>query len=432
MGHTRQRMGIQGPNGGYGSRSQVGALGRSLDDVEGNKDGVAGNEQGPRLPLGQWLEGNPLLQRAVSFFDPGLSTGDEQDRLTRFVKSSEARWGERVTQLAPGTLPDQPRFEAEKAIALTRFNRSPADVTEGFVHAGGTVNGQRIEDREVFFQRWKPIGEPSGKVVVVSPGFQETGRNFYEQIQLLNQEGHDVLVMDHQWAGYTEGKKGTLDRGFGVARDVAAVAAKAAQVAEQDYGTVPGSEVILLGNSMGAGPGVLGAITLNDQGKLTLDGGAQMPRGLKALLQAPFLEPRQSAVNKAVQAAGNLPLANDVWLPATGLPVLTEDPIAAAKFAQHAVAENVGARLSAMTAANEDLATLKQMLAEGKGPAGKVYFIHGDQDPLADVAGTERAAKQLGDQAKAQVISSRDHILEESPSQQGHILEGMAWLTANR
>ena len=47
---------------------------------------------------------------------------------------------------------------------------------------------------------------------MLSPGFQETGRNFYEQIQLLNQQGHDVLVMDHQWAGYTSGEKGTLDK----------------------------------------------------------------------------------------------------------------------------------------------------------------------------------------------------------------------------
>ena len=264
---------------------------------------------------------------------------------------------------------------------------------------------------------------------MVSPGFQETGRNFYEQIQLLNNEGHDVVVMDHQWAGYTSGKKGALDRGFGVARDVAAVAAQAAQIAQKEYGAIPGSEVVLLGNSMGAGPGVLGAITLNDQGKLSLDG-PQMPRGLKAILQAPFLEARPSVVGNAVQAAGGVPVLNDVWLPASGVPVLTRDPIAAAKFAQHAAAENIGARLSAMTAANEDLATLKQMLADGKGPAGKVYFIHGDNDPLADVAGTELAAKQLGAQAHAQIIDSDDHILEESPTQQGHILEGMRWLTA--
>src|SRR5690606_25111283 len=155
--------------------------------------------------------------------------------------------------------------------------------------------------RDIFIQHWKPVGEPSGKVVVLSPGFQETGRNFYEQIDLLNRQGHAVVVMDHQWAGYSEGKAGGIDRGYGVARDVAAVAAYAAGLAKREYGA--DAEVVLMGNSMGAGPGVLGALTLNDAGKVKLDG-PQMPKGLSAILQAPFLEATPSALNELLSATG--------------------------------------------------------------------------------------------------------------------------------
>jgi alpha-beta hydrolase superfamily lysophospholipase len=414
----------------YGTRAQTAALVRTIEDARGNKDGIAGNEHlpaGSTRGLGASAK-QPLLHRFHSTFETGLSTRDEERRISTFVSGQEAAWGRKVTDLPPSAMPDFERFRAEKAAALTRFDRHPGDVTEGFVTASGTVDGQRIASREVFWQRWKPIGPPSGKVVVLSPGFQETGRNFHEQIQLLNRQGHDVVVMDHQWAGYTRGNPGGLDRGYGVARDVAAVSAFASEMLKKEYAGRPGAEVILMGNSMGAGPGVLGALTLNDAGKIRLDG-PQMPKGLSAILQAPFIQMTPSVLNQGVATAGKVPVLNQVALPSTGLPVLTHDEAASAKFALHATRENVVAQTSAMNAATADLGRVRDLIARGQGPTGRVYIIHGDKDPLADPSGSREVARALGGRAQLQVIQSNNHILEESAREQRHILEGMRWLT---
>ena len=72
----------------------------------------------------------------------------------------------------------------------------------------------------MFIQNFKPIGTPSGKTIVMSPGFLESGRNDVEQAQLLNKAGHEVVVLDHQWAGLSSGNNhGGIDRGRGVATD---------------------------------------------------------------------------------------------------------------------------------------------------------------------------------------------------------------------
>lgn len=290
--------------------------------------------------------------------------------------------------------------------------------------ARGTVNGQKIADRDVFIQRWKPTTEPSGKVVVVSPGFQETGRNFYEQIDLLNRQGHEVVVMDHQWAGHSKGAKaGGLDRGYGVARDVAAVAAEASSIKRSEYGAK--GEVVLLGNSMGAGPGVLGE--LRDAGKIKLEG-KQMPKGLNAILQAPFLEATPNALNKLFAATSKVPGINDLALPSLGVPVLTRDPVAAAKFAEHAAREKISARPQAMTAAVSDVKEIHAMIRRGEGPKGRIYIVHGDNDPLARPKAARDLAKRLGGSAHLNMIESGNHVFEESPSEQRYILDGMKWL----
>ena len=304
-------------------------------------------------------------------------------------------------------------FLAQKAIALTRLGRSPAEVSDGFVKASGSVNGQAIADRQLFYQRFAPIGEPSGKLVLISPGFQETGRNFYEQIQLLNKQGHDVMVMDQQWAGQSEGQAGGLDRGYGVARDVAAMAAAAAQIQQQEY---PAGELVLFGNSMGAGPGVLGAMTLNDQNLIQLDGPA-MPKGLKAVLQAPFLQATDNWINQGVGLGSRVPGLNKIPLPSAGLPVLTHDPVAAQKGAQGAVLEDTRARLQAMSAAVEDLAEIQALIATGKGPSGQIEILHGKNDPLADSAGSQWLNKHLP-QSHLQMLDSNNHVFEQNASEQ--------------
>ncbi len=397
----------------WGSTSQIEGTVQELKDLQGNRDGLWNNEDQKSGTTGGFTHQNPMLSKIRQGLH-GLGDRKENTQaLSQFVQVREAEWGQPISQLKPEQLKDGDLFLAQKAIAITRLERSPAEVTEGFVKASGSVNGQPIADRQVFYQRFAPIGEPSGKLVLISPGFQETGRNFYEQIQLLNQDGHDVMVMDQQWAGQSEGQAGGLDRGYGVARDVASMAAAAEQIRQQDH---PDGELILFGNSMGAGPGVLGAMTLNDQNLIQLEGPA-MPKGLKAVLQAPFLEATDNWVNQGVGLGSRIPLLNKVPLPSAGLPVLTHDPVAAQKGAQGAVLEDTRARLQAMSAAIEDLATIQKLIADGKGPSGQIEILHAKNDPLAASEASQRLQQQLP-QSHLQILDSNNHVLEQSPTEQ--------------
>lgn len=407
----------------WGTRSQINATIQDLADAKGNRDGIWNNE-GTTGGHGNIFERQPLVAKLTQFVGAGVSTQDEIAQLKSFRAGQEAQWGQPVTQLDLNTLQDGELFAAQKAIALTRMGRSPADVTEGFVRAAGRVDGESIAPRDVFWQRFRPEGEPSGKVVVVSPGFQETGRNFYEQIQQMNRLGHDVVVMDHQWAGQTEGTPGGLDRGFGVARDVAAVTAFAQQIVKQEYQGTPQSEVVLFGNSMGAGPGVLGAILLNDNGRIELDG-PPMPKGVKAVLQAPFLQATENPVNHVLGWASEIPLLNRIMTPSVGVPVLTHDPVGAQKGAQSAVLEDVRAQLRSMTSAEPDLERIHDLLDQGLRPQGQLFVVHGSGDPLADVKGSQHLKSVLGDQVQLQIIESNNHVLEQTPGEQNHAIAGL-------
>lgn len=411
----------------FGTRSQVGALHGAMEDALGNKDGIFGNEDQPKgsLDKSSFFDRQPALSRIKTASSTGLSQQDEVERLSRFVAAQEQRWGTPTTTLAASQIPDFERFRTEKAIALTRFGRKPDEVVDAFVSAKGTVDGNLIAPRDVFTQLWKPIGEPSGKVLVLSPGFLQTGRNFYEQIDLLNRQGHEVLVMDHQWAGYSSGEKGGIDRGFGVARDVAAVAAHAQQRAQSAYPD-RSPRVVLVGTSMGAGAGVFGATLMNDAGKIQLDG-PQMPKGLSAVLQAPYFDKTPTVVNQGLSALGRVPFLKNLALPSIGLPILAKDEDINVKLAQHANAEGVVARAEAFNASNADLARMRELLTAGQRPEGRFYVVHGDDDPLASPAAAREITEMLGERAQFLQPASGNHVMEEG-KEKALILQGLDWL----
>ena len=404
-----------------GSRTNVAALMGAMKDAQGNKDGIFGNEGLPKNGLGKsrFVDRQPALSRVDAFLSVGLSKRDEVAELSRFVADQERRWGEPATNLDPSSIRDFGRFRAEKATALTRFDRRPGDVVDGFVAARGSVDGQSIAPRDVFVQHWKPVGQPNGTTVVVSPGFLQTGRNFYEQIDLLNRRGYDVVVMDHQWAGWGSGAKGGIDRGFGIARDLAAVTAHAQSLKKDN-------RVVLLGTSMGAGAGVLSAVTMNDAGKIALEG-AQMPKGVSGVLQAPYFAKTPTLLNKALAFLGRVPLLKHLPLPAIGLPRLAEDRDINVKLAQHANSENLVARTQAFNASDEDLARVRAMLEAGKRPEGRLYFVHGEGDFLADTATSKAFAGLLGDRARFRKVETRNHVMEEG-KERALMLDGLDWL----
>lgn len=413
---------------GWGKASQIAGTLDELKDLQGNRDGLWNNEKEAAGEVGNVLTRNPLALKGFEHLAAKHQTDAQIQQLTQFRLQQEDSWGQAVTHLDVTQLKDGELFAAQKAIALTRMERTPADVTEGFITAAGKVDGHKIEKRELFWQRFKPQGEPSGKLVVMFPGFLQTGRNFYEQVALLNKEGHDVMVMDQQWAGQTKGgKSGGVDRGYGISRDVAAMAAFAQTQLDTDYAGHPGKELVLMGTSLGGGPGVIGALTMQANGKLELEG-PPMPENVKVVLQGPFLEATDTVNNAVFNLASKIPLANQLPLPSTGLPVLTTDPETSQKIAQGAVMEDLQARLQAMTAVNEDMQQVLKLIEAGKGPQAPVQIIHSQGDPLASAEKSQWLSQKLPN-SQITLLDKNDHVLEQHPEEQLEALNALKRLS---
>lgn len=401
---------------GYGKRSQVGQLARALD----SKDRAA---RGKAAPKPTFVSRQPFLQKVAAFLRPGLSTRDDVRRIEHFIAESEARFGDPISELVHPALVDGRRMRAEKVLALLEFGRTPADVTETFIRTTSTVKGaEELAPRDLFVQRWKPIGKPSGKVFVLSPGFLETGRNYYEQAQLLNAEGHDVVILDQQWAGYTADaqhgvKKGGIDRGFGIARDVAEAAAYGNELLEREYGTHPNKQLVLVGTSMGGG---LGALALHDAGRIAMKGSIPKNRGY--ILKGAFLGRSRSLVNDSLDLAGRIPGVNHLALPALGVPLLNDDPATNVKIAAHAVEEDVRGKPKALRAALADIAEIRAMVA-AHPPSGRGFAIHAAEDHLANPKLLVDTVRSMNGAVKLDLMPGHDHVMEETAGEQREILE---------
>ncbi|MFN8672400.1 MAG: alpha/beta hydrolase [Candidatus Sericytochromatia bacterium] len=406
----------------WGSHSQIAATYEELNDIKGNKDGIWDNEKSPAgtvTTIGASVPLKPLFEKGAKLLQGELSPVNLVKALGNFRLEQEKKWGKSVTNLDLKNIKHGQLFAVQKSLYLTRLNRTPDQITDGFVSASGTVNGQRIDNREVFYQRFKPISSPNGKIAVISPGFLESGRNFYEQATILNKKGYDVLIMDHQWAGYTKGgKPGLADRGYGVARDTAAMTAFANDLLQKEYSNYSKKEVLIIGNSMGAGPGALGAITLNDNNKIKLDG-SEMPKGVNIILQAPFLGSTESVINKGLSFFAQVPFAKNIALYNIGIPILTHNKVAAQKGMQISLLEDTRAQAATMLSSNKDIESILDMIKNGEKPKGKISIVHADRDPLANSEKSIYLSTLLPkEQLTLKVISSDNHVFEQNPEEQ--------------
>ncbi len=372
-------------------RSLIAATLAELRGVQ--EGGPSGERRASALVVA--LETQPILAKAARFIAAGLGTRDELLELLRFRAEREAAWGAPVSSLDLGQLRGGELFAVRKAIALTRLRRTPADVTEVLIDAAGSVRGLPIAPRQIFVQRWRPVGRPTGRVVGFAPNYPETAEPFYEQIHQINERGHDVIAMHQQWAGMSEGRPGAVDRGFGVARDVAAVAAWAEAMRRAEYGDVPGSRVVLYGHGMSAGPGVLSALVLEANGALELDG-QEMPAGLSALLLSPFFGPTPGALSNLLAALGRLPVVNRIAAPHVGEGAAVDRDEPAPVPRPSASLDDVRVRLQAMRAVEEDLAAVRTLLETGRRPSGQVQILHQERDALADPQLTAEWARLTG------------------------------------
>jgi pimeloyl-ACP methyl ester carboxylesterase len=403
---------------GWGARSQVGQMVREVDSR---------NAPARRATF---LRTQPLIQKLAAFLRPGLSVKNDVKKLAGFLKETEERFGEPISRLDHPALKDGERMRAEKALALLRYDRRPSEVTETFVRTTAKVEGVPLADRDLFVQRWRPIGKPSGKVFVIAPGFLETGRNYYEQAQLLNAQGHEVVIMDQQWAGYSADVqkgvvKGGIDRGFGIARDVAEAAAYGNEILEHEYGQHPDKQLVLVGTSMGGGPGLLGALKLYDAGRIKLGAGRSIPENRGWILQDAFLGRTKSVINNTLNFLGRVPGIRDIALYAMGVPLLSAHAGVNAKNAAHAVSEDIRGRPQAFRAALADITEILGMIKDTGAPKGRGYIIHSKRDYLANPKIILDAYAQMkGAPVELNLLPGRDHVIEERPGEQRTILDG--------
>ena len=344
----------------------------------------------------------------------GATHFDDFGQLLAFKADCEAIWGHPVTSLMLSRLRHGDVFAIHKAVALARLGRTPDEVTEGFCTASGSVGGVRLEPREIFWQRFKPIGTPNHRVVIVSPRFGETGRSYYDLIQVMNLAGFEAFVMDHQWAGQSDGKPGQIDRGYGVARDVAAMVAYAHSLLErEEEESGVQKELILVGKALGASAGVLSALVMNDAGELKLDGRA-MPQGLSGVLLSPWLAATPGMVNRVRKLASRLPVLNRVAIGYDYQTTLRMDTPRALQTT-----------LGAVESAKPDLDKVCDRVTRGRGPNGRLYIIHGARDRLVDPDKSVWLASSLGARGTLRLVDARYSDVQRASFMRDYVMDGL-------
>ena len=277
----------------------------------------------------------------------------------------------------------------------------------------GRVGDVRIEPRDIFWQRFLPIGAPNGRVVVLSPRYGETGRDYADAIDAMARQGFDVFVMDHQWAGHTTRSPDGVDSGFGVSRDVAAVGAFAASVMEREYQEFPDRKLILVGKALGASAGAFSTALLNDQGLLKLDG-REMPKGVDLVMVSPWFGPTSSFQNKVRRVASRIPFIRRLSIQyneSTGLRL--DSPRAMRSL------------LAALRRARKDLQVTLDLLEDGKTIDGRAYIIHNSRDPVASPDLSLRVARQMKDRAILRLVDTRYSETQRPGFMSNYVVDGL-------
>lgn len=396
------------------------------DATTGNRDGLLGNESLPANSI-KPLSAHPLPFRIARSWSVGLSKRPQEHELRTFLDDFEHKAQasvatiERPAHVAPA---DWSAFRVRKAVTCARFDLPPSAITDLMVPARGSVDGELIAPRDIFVQRYAPQTDWNGIVVVFAPGYGETGRTYVEQAVAAARHGYEVYALDQQWLGLSQGTRGLVDRGFGIARDIAAVTALAADRARA---AKPDAKVVIAGTSLG-GMATFTAIRMNELGRVKLDGGPQMPADVAAVLQSPYFATTEK-LDGVTRAACRLP-----WLPNLSMPritrsAVTDDPVTAQKLVAHSIVERINGRIQAFHAPDADVARLSATMDSDAQGSSPVYVLHGTRDPLADYDTSSAWVARMGSRAKMHWLDSMNHAMAENPAQQGLVMEGIAWVT---
>ena len=365
-----------------------------------------------RAELERFAQARPEA-RALVPQDLNPSSLDDIGELLDLRRKCERDWGAPVSEIDLQRLRGGELFAVHKALVLARLGRHPSEVTEGFVTGSGRVGDVRIEPRDIFWQRFKPRGAPNGRVVVLSPRYGETGRDYADAIDAMARQGFDVFVMDHQWAGHTTRNPSGVDSGYGIARDVAAVGAFAYSTMERDYASFPKRNLMLVGKALGASAGAFGAALLNDQGLLKLDG-REMPRGVDVVMVSPWFGPTSSFQNRLRSVVSRVPFLRRLSIQyneSTGLHL--DSPRAMRKL------------LGALGHAQKDLRSMLKLVETGNMLHGRSYIIHNARDPVASPDLSLWVARQMKDRAILRLVDTRYSETQRPGFMSNYVVDGL-------
>jgi hypothetical protein len=305
-------------------------------------------------------------------------------------------------------------------MTLTRYGRKPDEVEDKFIDVSGSVEGQTVNPRHIFIQRWKATGGVDAKTIgAVFPGYRDDGRIFLEQVQMANKAGADMVTMDAQWSGYTTGgHAGGVDSGQGIARDTYGFAAYVGHA-------YPGKKLFVMGSSLGGGPGTIGMLTFArahaidatvKAGDKQWSGTDLVSAATPAIAQAPFLEMTPSLGNEWDLLLSHIPILNTHEFHFEVGEKLKDRPNTVKNVITRE--ESAPSEAEAMKATFPFNKEVVERVKKGLGPLGPLYVIHSKDDTLAHYPMATAVVQTLqaqGVNAELDTLDSNQHMVWLDP-----------------
>ncbi len=236
-----------------------------------------------------------------------------------------------------------------------------------------------VPPRKIFYRTLSPLAKPSGKVVILPPGYSETGSNMLKQAEELRKDGHFVVCPDMKFDGFGETTSGRFESLVHVARDIAEIArAEGGRVLREELAGHPEAEIILSGNSTTGGGSILAAQLLKAgafRGELE-----DPPLGrVRVAVASPYLAPSerfQAQLVSKLAHARPLRLVTSAPLP-PGSPLLPmhHDPATNQEMAQVSRTEGHHSAIGAFADFDTGLALSRALAEKGFYPAAVTAHI---------------------------------------------------------
>ncbi|MFN8671930.1 MAG: hypothetical protein U0457_07590 [Candidatus Sericytochromatia bacterium] len=409
----------------WGTKAQIAGTSLDLKDLRGNKDGIWENERQDKnivLGLGNtdlrtWIVNKPDTEKK------DITSTVVLKELNDFLTSNEQKWGIKASTLDPNNIKAGKLFIVQKAINLVRYNRQPAEVGDGFLKTGGSVSGYQSPSREIFWQRFKPIGNPIGKLVIVMPDYPETGRNYLEQVNKLNKLGYDAVIIDPQWAGQSKYLyKGTIDRGYGLVADLAFAAGVFNIILEREYKSINDREIIFLGSGLGATTALMTA-ALNDNDKILLDRGVTMPKGIKVVAESFYLPKEEKDITLLLNDFSQNELYKKLVPYSPSFPTFSYNEISTQKAVQLNILEDSDIQYRAFPLANKDIQDFFEQVKNGLKPFSEINIIASEKNKLISYQDIENLKTYFGDKLKIKKIDGENHSFSLNPKEQDYVID---------